>query len=576
MAKSGHIASSKHTSESNQHAAHNKPAPESPRPAVETGPAAGEGLPMPLMEAMSQTLESVDQSMGGQGGGIGQVSIAPGSRGQYLQAMQRMVGNRAVQRMVQRDNLDGGVPSGPTDAGSTVAGVAADPTPQDLLDFRAAGPYPAADNGTTIIPRTGLGGFNARYDPASQALNITLNIGFNFINGMNITGNTFTAAENSMVNSAIRLNRMLSRLRGPQRQTALDQVREQWQWTGAADPRITTWMAAYKANVENVWSGASTGHVFQGSRPGWESQLANVNVVVNTANITSLAAGVPIPGPQPVHCQSSIYKTPDANLFGAFVTGGAADSGTDQSLSLGSGQIVAQSHILEQQVTFGNNSSVLDSDAQAHLRRIIISFQAPGGGTGSTIDIIGRASTTGQTSEAGRQRNTTLATERAQAVDTFLRTTTVEGRTLANATTRIQSVTSTGAEGESETANSRRADINFGGGQGQNIAAHEFGHMLGLGDEYASTPQKDASGAVVNDASGNPVTRGVVSGTGGDVGDATTHDQLARDMGMSSGAVFENNDNIMSLGSTVRPQHYATFMQALRAVTSINDWKLRR
>jgi len=42
------------------------------------------------------------------------------------------------------------------------------------------------------------------------------------------------------------------------------------------------------------------------------------------------------------------------------------------------------------------------------------------------------------------------------------------------------------------------------------------------------------------------------------------------------GAVYENNDNIMSLGSTVRPQHYATFMQALREVSGINDWQIHR
>jgi hypothetical protein len=34
------------------------------------------------------------------------------------------------------------------------------------------------------------------------------------------------------------------------------------------------------------------------------------------------------------------------------------------------------------------------------------------------------------------------------------------------------------------------------------------------------------------------------------------------------GAVFENNDNIMALGNVVRPQHYATFHEALTRVAA--------
>ena len=42
------------------------------------------------------------------------------------------------------------------------------------------------------------------------------------------------------------------------------------------------------------------------------------------------------------------------------------------------------------------------------------------------------------------------------------------------------------------------------------------------------------------------------------------------------GSVYENNDNIMSLGNTIRPQHYATFMEALRTVTSITEWRMQQ
>jgi hypothetical protein len=99
--------------------------------------------------------------------------------------------------------------------------------------------------------------------------------------------------------------------------------------------------------------------------------------------------------------------------------------------------------------------------------------------------------------------------------------------------------------------------------------------MLGLGDEYASTPKRDDAGNIVHDPTTHEeVSRGLVTGTGGDVGTTASHNQLAKDMGLG-GSVHENNDNIMSLGSTILPQHYATFMLALHTVTGVNDWRVK-
>jgi outer membrane protein OmpA-like peptidoglycan-associated protein len=262
------------------------------------------------------------------------------------------------------------------------------------------------------------------------------------------------------------------------------------------------------------------------------------------------------------------------------VTGGTPATGTKARtpglLELGSGQAMpnVQSNILTQSVFFANNSSTLNAGAKAKLRKWIISFQATPGTPGNSISITGRASTTGNTTEAGMQKNTDLSFDRATAVENFLKTTSVEGSLLRNAATRIDVISGIGAAGASEEAEWRRVDIVVGTGQGQNIAAHEFGHMLGLADEYASTPKRDAAGNIVHDAQGNEVTRGLVSGTGGEVGSTTGHNQLAADMGLG-GSVHENNDNIMSLGSTVRPQHYAPFMSALHTVTGVNDWRVK-
>jgi outer membrane protein OmpA-like peptidoglycan-associated protein len=522
-------------------------------------------------EAFTSTLDAIEHSLQGLAGEGVQLYTDPGTRAKNLLAIQQALGNRSVQRLVQRQAVP--APAG----GVTPPGVAppgADAgMPQDLRDFRTRGPVPADANGITIVPTTSMGGFNARYDPASMLLTITLNIGMNFKDGMHINGDQVTSTHASLDNSAIQVNDLLSKLSGEDRARALAQVREQWTWTGAGDPRITNWMATYRSNVMTAWSSGKTGIVFQGSRAGWESQLARVNVVVNTQNTAGLAPGTPTPGPQPVHCTAEIYKTPDEDIFNANVAPGTRESGTDQALQLGSGQVVAQSHLLTQSVNFANNSSALDEDAEEHLRRWIISFQATPGTPGNSISITGRSNTIGNTTRAGRRNNLDLSLARAQTVKAFLKTNAVEGSLLSNADTRINSVVGAGTTGAGEEKEWRRVDIVVGSGQAQNIAAHEFGHMLGLYDEYASTPLRDAAGHIVTQH-GNQITRGLISGTGEDVGTTTGHNTLATKMGLG-GSVHENNDNIMSLGSTIRPQHYATFMEALHNITGVPDWRVK-
>ncbi len=539
----------------------------SPKPSETSSPE--ESAP----EILTSTMDTIEQSLQGFAGDGVQLSTDPGRRAKNLLAIQRALGNRTVQRLVQRQR---GTEPAPAARVTAVPQPAPDMSlPEDLRTFRAAGPVPADANGTTIVPSTGMGGFNARYDPISMALTITLNIGMNFLDGMKITGNHVKATKDTMEPSEIAINRNLSQLRGEKLTKALEKVKEQWTWSGAGDPRISTWMATYRGNVMGAWSSAGTGIIFQGSRPGWDSQLARINVVVHTQNIAGLAPGTPTPGPQPVHTQADIYKTPDEDTeFGANVSPGTAASGTDQKLELGSGQVTGQSHLLTTRVHFGNNSSTLSSRAKEGLKKWIISFQATPGTPGDSIAITGHANTKGEKTEAGHERNLQLSLDRALAVEDFLKTTSVEGSLLRNAETRIDAIVGVGAGGAGEEAEWRRVEIVVGSGQGQNIAAHEFGHMLGLFDEYASTPKRDAAGNPITDAKGNPISRGLINGTGDEVGVKTGHDALATSMGLG-GSVNENNDNIMSLGSTIRPQHYATFMEALHNVTGVNDWRVK-
>lgn len=482
---------------------------------------------------------------------------SPGALQQaLLERMQKVQGNRVVARIVQRQPLT------PAPAAGT-----APPVPADLQTFRDRGAMPAAAAGTTVTPAGGFGGFQARYDPVGMVLTITMNVGITFVDGMSLSGGRAVGGDpgGSLNNAAAQVNAL------PRAARAAEVAK--WQWGGDRE----TWMAGYRGNVTGAWATAGTGLQFQSSHAGWEAQLSRVNVVVNTQDVA--AAGPVAPGAStipatagPIHCQATIYKTPTDNSdFGAAVGGrNAAGVGT---LSMGSGQTVAHGHLLHQAIQFPRvrkpGDVALSAAQKSRLDNIIFSFQTPAGGAGTSITITGHADTSGGGTPEGDARNQAISERRAQVVGDYLKATRVGGQNLVNAATRI-SVTAgvynvenflagIGVGAAPTGANSRRVDINFAGGAGQNTAAHEFGHMLGLDDQYAVDPAG---------------VQGVVGGTGGAVGTPTGDDPrtIAAGLGRST---YENNDNLMSLGSTIRAPHYLTFMEALRSVTGSAEWRMK-
>lgn len=483
-----------------------------------------------------------------------------------LKAVQRLArhGNRATsQALVQRhgghDHHDeGNAAPGTGGTGTAATGTAApgtatatptgtaaaDPAQQqrDMETFLARGVLPGAA-GQDVLGASGLGGFNAKWDPAERALIATVNVGFRFVDGMTLDASGRFVANAAAMNATQDARQIAQlqtlaatiNLRKTRRQRA--EMITQFQWGGDK----ATWMNDYRGQVVNAWSGQ---HYFTAKR--FPDLRANVRLAVNVHENAQ-------PGD---HTQADIIKVPDNIDLGATVFRGRADRANDQRLRMGSsGLNGSPTNFLHYSMRFTSGKSDVASavgtehstdPGPAYLNKFIADFAAGYADAGAPISVVGHSSAIGDPT-----KNQTLSEERATNVASYIRS---NGLTGSN--TRVTS------HGEGQTGATRdrawqRVDIVVGSGEKQKTAAHEFGHMIGLDDEYSSPAAGFYPGA------GTPLAAGT----------ATRHDTMAQNMGGGvRGAVAENSDNIMSVGNTVRPQHYATFHNALQTVTG-EQWE---
>ena len=488
---------------------------------------------------------------------------AQGMRIQAARHLSGLMGNRMLQRIGEDNDSEG------DEVTTAVPGEEA--LPADLHEFLERGMLPD-DAGRDMTGGTGIGGFNARFDPGNRELVVTMNLGFSFLHGMEINAagmaqavtagldstNPFEAGAIAHLNNAVT---SINAIPDPGAREA--EVNANWRWT---DAETTPWMNQYKQNVEDAWGGQ---HFFVSER--WPQLMAGVrlNVVVHAGNLDT------------DHCATKIVKMPPDNTAGAGVMPGQGTGATpeqdatnahDQSLFMTSAHLnPREDNLLDQQVYFPNNVDNVNLAeggapgsgiaAPGFLRRVVSTYQAADPNNAQPIRLVGHASTVG-----AADYNQALSERRSANVEAFLH----NEMTSRGINAEITRTTDTG-EGETgmdNTAESRRVDIIVGDGQAQVIGNHEFGHLLGLDDEYVVQPLNP----------GDPAP--LIGGTGNRVGDTVDHtdvdnsiqpDGSGADIDID-GAVAENNDNIMSLGNTVRPQHYSTFHNALQVVTGEN-WR---
>lgn len=395
-----------------------------------------------------------------------------------------------------------------------------------------------------LVPPTNIGGFAASYEPASKVLTIQVRTGINFRNGLTLAPGTgvITSNHTDLNQAAIDGNSAKSDSRAA--------FVADFTWTRAQE---TAFIANLKARIEGAWSSGASGLSFTCTRPGWESLTSTAHVDVDVHR--GAATGTD-------HLESTVYKVPDSGQYrvNSAVDGNSDDPNTafdnnphNNGVKMSSTDVaptpITKNGLLRRSVTFARGSAVLDDTGKDIVRKFTVDFQDAKSDLTNPVTLEGHASSS--SSGGLDDYNRALAQRRIDAVKAELGS---AGFTGLNDRVTVDNQGETGAD---EVPEWDRVDLICGSGEGQTRAVHEFGHVFGLLDEYATHNQ------------------GTITGSGNPTGTVVGHDAMAHAIG-AGGAVAENNDGVMSLGNAVRPQHYATFGWALMELTGVNQWQVGR
>lgn len=374
---------------------------------------------------------------------------------------------------------------------------------------------------------TGIGGFNVSYEPNGWEMAVLLKGAVSFLDGMELQGGRAVPKQPhaNAQSAADAINLMAA----DQRAGAV----AGWQWSAEAK---TAFLARYQSVVAGVWSGR---HIFHCSEQYWEDMAAIPSV---TAEVHEGEKA------DDDHVAMSIYKVPPnfVGTVGVVNSGGGSVFGigaaTDNTMTLNSNDVEQRADdVLNVSTSFTADASTLATGTGPAITQFAIRFRSGGpvcGMCGNAIEAVGGVAIQASVEGDGADPEA-RARERFDALSAAL----VTGG-MTDAPTRLQF--SYGGVGTN-------AQLRVGNGVPQIVAAHEAGHMFGLGDRYATTA---GSG---------------VGGTGPSAGLPSRHDQLSRDGGLGD-AKAANDDGIMSFGNEVRPADYATFLEALKEVSGIEEW----
>ncbi len=304
------------------------------------------------------------------------------------------------------------------------------------------------------------------------------------------------------------------------------------------DAEKTQYASDFENEVESTWSNQ---HRLALNDPNMDTHFANVQIDVETVDDAADA-----------HFEMHVAKNrPDefrSNVSGTDVHLDENDPTSNESFGLTSADLFVRVG------NFGFDSAAINTDVQQDLDEITQFLNAQpanvrqGNHTNGPImmALTGRAS-----SDGNKAYNERLSQRRIDTVSQHISSAVPDAAL-------FEMSSPDGEKGTSTDASFRRVDVNIDLPQthepetaNQNTAAHEAGHMFGLGDEYIEVEE------------------------GRFQGDANENDALVREIVDNAAAEemrIASDSSIMSHGMDVLRGHYMPFAAALRRVSNNDHW----
>ncbi len=309
-----------------------------------------------------------------------------------------------------------------------------------------------------------------------------------------------------------------------------------------------TWKDDEKEKFQNDFSksvsdGWSNKFPLSLKEPGFSEYRANVNIQV-----------IPVNDPTKAHMKITAQKVPKgAPRFRSRVKGKTAILDINAPSERQTGLANDKADFITQVGPFIYNSFELTAPIKSQLERVKTKVKPLLAAIRRPDEFLPFLSLTGRASSQGSMAyNEKLAGQRSNAVGDYLESD-------LGAAIQIYA----GERNATVNKKFRRVDVQFSDPNrkksplSQNTAAHEAGHMFGLGDEYVEEKpeEKEFLPKFVAD---KPTHYGAVKTL---LGTEAADDLLV-----------QNSGSIMSHGDEVKPGHYAPFLAALKIITG-KTWK---
>jgi outer membrane protein OmpA-like peptidoglycan-associated protein len=437
-------------------------------------------------------------------------------------------------------------------------------------------------------------GFEARYSPTSQLLNVTVRAALRFADTL-VGGSGGYSSPNHFMNIGGFMPIMNSL--PPEVQA---QILPSFQWNDN-DKQIA--LIRFRENINavmGVWE--NTNMRFQVDEVGWEGIVAtpDINISVREGDAVTNRRGLfnlVLDQETSDHLQIEIVKQPSAaeianvttiisnhnagigsTLNNGMIGGVRSYLGNDPNADRSSQAGGAFNNFLSLEsdrsddpsdrsfshtVFYEHNSAELSPDQQVQLSTFLENpiLLLDNSGRNINISLSGYASHRGSSdyNSALVERRLTHVKEiiERQKISSALNTNVYQSNDSNDSDTAAEAAVLNDPTTYDE-AQYRKVDIlvERQGRGGQNVLAHEFGHVFGLGDEYAEVGNGSNRPAHTEE---NP--------------SLATHSPLSEAAGAGQATVGTDSTRIMDAGNRVDAPHYSTFADALNQLTD-KSWKI--